>query len=136
MISQKLEVDLKKMPQAREYYNPLTARPIKKGSKSYNNLIKNGVKPIKVTSEYANLHNRMPKSKRQSIKNKCGSKCFLASKELKYPICNTQCEKDCSLVVTAKRKAILVLSNKNTKKASKTIASKVLTRSQTLLKNC
>jgi len=44
-------------------------------------------------------------SKRASLRNRCGSKCFLMPNELKFPICNQSCHVSCAGVTSAKVRA-------------------------------
>jgi len=41
-------------------------------------------------------------AERKELKKKCGSKCFLSPKDLKFPICGTDCVEDCNALVAAK----------------------------------
>ena len=42
-------------------------------------------------------------SERRSLKKKCGTKCFLSPKDLKFPICKkNSCKVDCKGLVAAK----------------------------------
>ena len=45
------------------------------------------------------------RSKRKSMKSRCGSTCFLKPSELKYPICSRGCSPDCRGLLAAYRRA-------------------------------
>ena len=51
--------------------------------------------------------NASPKGKkdRTNILNKCGPKCFLSPKNLKFPICTSDCIMDCRGIAAAKIRA-------------------------------
>lgn len=46
-----------------------------------------------------------PGSQRVAMMSKCGKKCFLSPKNLKFPICRTNCVEDCRGIAAAKSRA-------------------------------
>lgn len=69
------------------------------------------------------------KSSRQSMKSKCGSRCFLQPKDLKFPVCNPKtCKVSCKGAVTAKVRAAQWKYPEVYKKASRLVERKKCTK--------
>ena len=61
----------------------------------------------KIGSPAKGWKNASPKrgSQRRAIMSKCGAKCFLSPKNLKFPICGKNCVQDCRGIAAAKSRA-------------------------------
>ena len=68
-------------------------------------------------------------SQRRSLIKKCGKKCFLSPKDLKFPICKkNSCEISCKGLVSAKVRANQFKYRSIAKRADKLINSKSCTK--------
>lgn len=71
----------------------------------------------------------MKKSSRRALKSKCGSRCFLIPKELKFPICTSRsCKVSCKGLVSAKVRAAQWKYKDAYKKASRMLERKKCTK--------
>uniref|UniRef100_A0A6C0IVQ0 Uncharacterized protein n=1 Tax=viral metagenome TaxID=1070528 RepID=A0A6C0IVQ0_9ZZZZ len=84
--------------------------------------------------------NRKPKSMkdRQNLVKKCGKRCFLITKKLKYPVCpKNNCNIDCDGVRSARNNASIIMNRKTVKAKSKIWAENAYKKAQNLgLENC
>ncbi len=64
---------------------------------------------------------KLSKGKKEQLKTKCGSRCFLEPKKLKYPICDSLCNVSCKGVVSAKVRSAQWKNTSTYNKASRLV---------------
>lgn len=96
----------------KEYVNPLTGRPIVEGSKTWNDVLKKGLKPFPKTSSYQERHTPQQK---EEILHRCGPHCFLNAEDPsdpKYLVCDPNtCSPSCSRKADAMHKSEIIKGN-------------------------
>jgi len=78
---------------------------------------------------------KKPKSikDRKNLIKKCGKRCFLIHKKLKYPVCSkNKCEINCDGVRSARNNAAIIINRKNVKLESKIWANTAYRNAQYL----